>query len=146
MAEAGPRAVLVTGKPLPATAVNEYGGRALDRGMSLVLYTTADVKVAASVDRRVQVRRIGPRGRGRPGSAARAAIGRITTRGTARQRLLSAALLDRDLVTAVRDADVIVALDMDAALAVWALARRSPRARAVLGLPELARLAEQGLA
>lgn len=145
MAEPGPLAVLVTGKPIPATALDEYGGRALDAGLRLVLYATADAKAPAALDRRIRVRRIRPRGRGRLRSKARAGMGRLTTRGSLRQRLLSMALLDVELADAAREADVIVALDTDAALAVWALARRNPRARAVLGLPELARLAALGV-
>ena len=148
MAEAdkvGRRAVLVTGRPLPVTALNDFGGQALDLGFSLVLFVTGDAKRPATLDPRIKVERLRARGRTRVGGKARSVAAKLAVRGNIRQRTLGLTVLDSGLHKAASQADVLVALDPDSALAVWALARRHRSVLAVLGLPELARIAAEEL-
>jgi len=141
----GYRAVLVTGRPLPVTALNDFGGQAVDLGFSLVLFATGDTKRPAALDPRIKVERLRVRGRTRVGGKARSAAAKLAVRGNIRQRTLGLAVLDSGLHKAASQADVLVALDPDSALAVWALARRHRSVLAVLGLPELARIAAEEL-
>lgn len=140
MAGAERLAVLVTGKAVPVTALNDYGRQAIERGFRLEVFCLSG-KRPDGLDGRIAVKPIKSRGRSRIGGKVRALLAKLARRGPVRRTTAAMSLLDTRLVEAVRSADALVALDPDAALAVWALARVNRRAPAVLGVPELARLA-----